>query len=369
MVSVPLFAQKVLPYSYLGKKKMEDGRFLYFDKGNEKEKPLNGEYRVEGGGMKRDSYYIAKYKKGFVEGIMTDYDGRGRKTAEHVYDKGFMTVKREFDYEGNIKRETHFKNNLLNGSDTQYFTDGSISHQTYYKQGKQDGTEISYNFETRKLSSNKNYVDGVQDGKQFETRTSNIHGDYTIESVYDMGQIISQKEVYDNSQLKKTRETNSDGSYTEKSYLREGAPDSEFNYNKGGQMEGVQTYYYPHGSIKITSPYRNGQKDGIRKEYYENGQLKAEESYSDGDKHGAWNEYYPDGQKKTEWLCERNRYNGPYKIYYDNGQIQEEGETKYEEYVFRKIYYKNGQLKSHMVQDSARGLIEMESYDQDGKQL
>ncbi|NDV94962.1 toxin-antitoxin system YwqK family antitoxin [Dysgonomonas sp. 521] len=367
MISTTILAQKTLRYSSIVQTETEDGRTKYFDANNEK--PLNGEYKVEGSGIYRDAYYTAKYKKGFITGLLTDYDKRGRKQAERSYVDGCLTLRKEFDYDGKVSRIIHFKNNMPDGTDTEYFADGTVSRETHYKQGRQDGTEIKYDFTTRKLSYSKNYVDGLLDGNQMESRWSDKYENYIIESVYDMGKVVSLKETYDNGTLKKIREIKPDGSYIEKSYLRDSSPESTFSYNSEGQSEGVQTYYFPDGKVKIASPYRNGQKDGTRKEFYENGQLKTEESYSNGDKQGAWNEYYPNGQKKTEWLCDRNRYNGPYKIYYEDGKVQEEGETKYEQYVYRKIYYKNGQLKSHIVHDSARGLVEIESYDQDGKQL
>lgn len=367
MIPTIVFAQKTLHYSSIVQTETEDGRTKYFDANNKK--PLNGEYKVEGTGMYRDAYYTAEYKKGFITGLLTDYDKRGRKQAERTYEDGSLTVKKEFDYDGKVTRIIYFKNNMLNGTDTEYFSDGTVSREAHYKQGRQDGTEKRYDFATRKLSSSNNYVDGVFNGNQMESRWSDKYGDYIVESVYDMGKAVSLKETYDNGALKKIREIDPDGSYIEKSYVRDSSPETSFSYNSKGESEGMQTYYFPDGKVKIASPYRNGQKDGIRKEFYEDGQLKAEESYSNGDKQGAWNEYYPNGQKKTEWLCDRNRYNGPYKIYYEDGQVQEEGETKYEQYVYRKIYYKNGQLKSHIVNDSARGLVEIESYDHDGKQL
>jgi antitoxin component YwqK of YwqJK toxin-antitoxin module len=69
---------------------------------------------------------------------------------------------------------------------------------------------------------------------------------------------------------------------TFKRYHENGNLSQEFNFNKGGQREGVQKYYHENGKLMIEGEWADGKESGILREYYENGDLRAEKNFMNG---------------------------------------------------------------------------------------
>jgi|GEM_PF-3243727 len=83
----------------------------------------------------------------------------------------------------------------------------------------------------------------------------------------------------------------------------------------------IDKTYYPDGSLKIETPYKNNLKDGIEKYYYENGKLRYEVFVKNGKLNGIQKVYYENGKLQGEIPYKNGKvdgYNTPRKIYRKN---------------------------------------------------
>lgn len=358
-----LCAQKVYYYGQLQANRMEDGRTQYID--TQTNKPLKGECKVIESYRENNNYFVTKYKNGFKDGKDVGYR-RGRLNTECYFKEGKRDGRlTEYYSAGEIKREADFKNGVLDGKEMFYFVNGQVEKEINYKNGRQHGREIAYSWREgeNELVRELNFTDGKPDGKQMKQVSGN-RGDYTVISEYKNGELLDEKEYhYPSGNIRKIKENGKETNYRD-----DGTVESELYYNENGKLEGEQKRYYPDGQIERISTYKNGQKEGPVKEYYADGQLKLDETYKEDVRTGVSTEYYPNGQKKSFYTFKEYYRTGPFKIYYDDGKLKEEGEAENDNYVYRKTYYKNGQLKSYWT-DNNGTWTEIESYDEDGKQL
>ena len=120
----------------------------------------------------------------------------------------------------------------------------------------------------------------------------------------------------------------------------------------------VQNEYYPDGTVKSTSMYRNGIPEGIRKDFTPEGKIEKATEYrngaiigegivlEDGSKDGPWKEYYSDGSLRAEGKYDAGKPTGEWKYYPPERKIEQTGKYNKQgqpDGTWR-WYYDNGQL-------------------------
>jgi len=125
---------------------------------------------------------------------------------------------------------------------------------------------------------------------------------------------------------------------TQKSYYPDGTIKSATSY-KNGKRDGIEHIYYPDGAtlrfakpyvndkahgivqaytesamLKYETPYRHGLLDGRSRYYDKNGLLKAEIDYKKGLKDGAMRLFYPTGLLKIETFWKKGKLLSGYTL-------------------------------------------------------
>ncbi len=103
-----------------------------------------------------------------------------------------------------------------------------------------------------------------------------------------------------------------------------------------GKRNGVASYYYGNGKLKVTIPYKNNKKSGVGFEYtedgtvisitrYRNGEIIVKENvnrYNEkGNKDGIWKDFYSNGNVREEKTYLNGKLNGYVKRYNDDGRL------------------------------------------------
>ena len=91
---------------------------------------------------------------------------------------------------------------------------------------------------------------------------------------------------------------------------------------KDGKVE-MRTTYYPNGSPKEITPYKNGIVDGIRKTYLPGGEPKSIETWANGKQEGMTT-LFVDGQKSQDIPYKNGIRNGIGKVYKDGAIVVQE---------------------------------------------
>lgn len=132
--------------------------------------------------------------------------------------------------EGNVGKATN-GNDLKNGWDTNYFSNGTIRRIRFLEQGRPAG---KYDF------------------------------------------------YYPNGQLKETGFFAKNQHYDSLKHFHEnGNLEYEAWYNENGREQGTVNYYYPNGQLEFSYTSKNGTPTGNAKRYYENGDLKETIGYNE----------------------------------------------------------------------------------------
>lgn len=76
----------------------------------------------------------------------------------------------------------------------------------------------------------------------------------------------------------------------------------EEGYVKVGVDDGLRTYYYKDGTIKLYLNYSKGISNGETAKYFSNGQLQYKGEFKNGKEEGIWTEWYSTGVVK--WITE-----------------------------------------------------------------
>ena len=152
---------------------------------------------------------------------------------------------------------------------------------------------------------------------------------------------------YENGQIKleeSYKNGKPDGKWTDR--YENGQIKSEESY-KDGEKEGKYSTWYQNGQIKSEGSYKDGEKEGKYSTWYQNGQIKSEGSYTDDKPDGKWTSWFENGRRKLETTYEDDKKNGKYTEWYKNGQIKSEESYKdgKKEGKF-STWYQNGQIKS-----------------------
>ncbi len=259
---------------------------------DDKKNGLQEQYNYAGN-LKKQS----DYKNGFLDGTTIIYDNRStiKEIINYKYNKtkghSLLQGKYEKFNNGKLLISANYKDSLLHGKRTEYFN-GVLRSVAYYKYGLLSGKSKKYNYRNGQLISEQNYKIIKEDGKN----KSVLNGK---EIYYFNGLFINYVGKYKNG-LKEGK--------WKKYYRNTKKLDNVINYKKGLQY-GKFTYYYASGTIKKEGKAyeeRNpkgavvNKFDGEFKEYYSTGVLLKILHFDKGEKTGLFEEYYNNGKIKQQ---------------------------------------------------------------------
>ena len=196
---------------------------------------------------------------------------------------------------------------ILNGYQKFYYKSGVISSEGIMKNGQPDGYWKSY-YENGKLKSEGNR-------KNFELDSLWIFYNEKEQRILD----VSYRDGKKNG-IKTT--------YLEKEMIRE--------MFKNDIKNGVTSYYYPDGKLKMEIPFVNGMEQGLAKEYSTDGNIITLIEYKRGFvidrlkinrrdhnnlKQGRWYTFYGNGNVHVEGNYQDDLKEGYFKEYAENGDL------------------------------------------------
>lgn len=165
---------------------------------------------------------------------------------------------KEFDENGQIKTEAHYKNNKLNGEMRRYADNGDLLSRENYTDGFLNGTAEYFTYTKEGVVvANCSYKNAKLEGERMISIKGEKH--CLVKESYQNGHLHGERETfYPNGELE----------------IREQFVD--------GKLHGDREIYFPTGEIWYREIYSNGKLDGERLAYSTNGKVHLEEFYTDG---------------------------------------------------------------------------------------
>ena len=111
--------------------------------------------------------FISNCGENLIEEVKERYSGGELKVVEYykkIGDTQKLVRKREYHNNGQIKMETNYKDEKLEGKWIWYYENGQIEGEGNFKDGKLDGKWTFY-YENGQIEFEYNYKDGKEDGK------------------------------------------------------------------------------------------------------------------------------------------------------------------------------------------------------------
>lgn len=217
--------------------------------------------------------------------------------------EGNRILQKELIKEGNLN---YYQSKLFSGIAFTMHNEKNIKTESTYENGKLNGSSKMY-FKNGQIMQEENYENGLRDGiakKWYE------NGQIKLEYNYTKGNLIGiQKKWYENGHLKeqtfftlgKNRtgavSVNQNGQYTSdygpwydeniptgesKKWYENGTLGELSNYNKSGQLDGLQIEYYPNGKIFSKAIYENGVQIGKLQKWFTSGKMAYEKNFQNG---------------------------------------------------------------------------------------
>ncbi len=343
---LPSFAQNDIKVENITAVNLGDGKILFREL--ESEKPLEGSHRLIDG--YRSEYIVAEFAGGLFNGAY-EHHRNNVLVEKGAYKEGVKNgLFTTYYSDGTVKEEKPITDGKVDGMVKSYYTDGSLEKEKGYKNGKEHGPERYLEYGSDKPRIDRNWFEGVPDGRQYAEISSNA------------------------------------GGYTEVAYFDKGTPTGEFlqtwaesgdvkvrgSYKDGGK-DGVWVAIRRDGKMESEVTWANGKRNGPSKTFFTDNSVEKITMYADDKREGVEKTFrYDGGRLASEYTYAADRKEGDYKLYYDDEKptLREEGRIKRGNEVLRKEYYANGQLKR--IQERPTGLgswTTLESYDEKGKKL
>ncbi len=235
------------------------------------------------------------YAKRIKQPILYHYEdgklyGKGKTTANGEK----FTGNWEFYYStGNLRSTGKF--NETGGKEGEwkyYHYNGALRGEQVFKNDLQESEEVFY-FDNGVISSKAVTKNGVVEGKN---TTYYLVGSLKVEQDFKNGQLEgTRKTFYNNGNIREIETYKADtlhGAYA--AYHNTGILASTANYNKG-QLTGSFKTYHTNGKLSSEGQYKAGKLEGSLKRYHLNGELKSKENYANGELEGDYSEYYDNG--------------------------------------------------------------------------
>ena len=342
---VPASAQNEIKIENITAVNVGDGRILFRELENET--PLNGQHRLIHG--LRSEYIEAGFTDGFYNGSYEHHKNNvlvEKGTYKNGIKHGVFT---EYYSDGTtVKEETPITDGKVDGVVKSFYTDGSLEQEKGYKAGKEHGPERYREHGAEKPSIDRNFFEGVPDGRQYAEISSN-GGDYIEVRQFDKGTPTGEflQTWAESGDVKKR------GSY------------------KNGGMDGVWVEIRRDGKIVSETTYAGGKRNGPSKEFFTDNSVEKITMYVDDKREGIEKTFRFDGGRlASEYTYVTDKKEGDYKMYYDDAKptLREEGRIRRGAEVWRKEYYPNGNVKRIQERPTSGGTwTTLESYDEKGK--
>ena len=323
----------------------------------------------------------AQYKENKREGPSYEFALDGRLITIYSYRKGNIKERtkinrynsekeksglwQEFFEAYRLKKESYYRNGLLDGYYKEYNSNGKLIVTLLYRNGvlveQVDDDEIE------SIEKKEFYTDGSvkSSGSFIENKPVGIHkkfdrtGEVTVTLIYNDKSEVTEKGIINNEGYRV-------GSW--ETLFPDGKLKAKGEYKKN-RKEGAWKYYFNNGKVEQTGAYSKGKYSGMWKWYYSTGELWKEEEFYNGLEEGIYYEYdlngntlvegeYFDGEKEGKWKTIINDYraegsyvtglmDGKWKHYHDNGAVAFDGhyiqgnaEGKH------RYFYSDGNLKA-----------------------
>lgn len=205
----------------------------------------------------------------------------GKEIAEETLSSNGVTVEllgnipdgevKEFNENGSIKTEAHYKNNKLNGTLLRYSDDGILLSREEYANGVLHGpaeyfTPIKNDMLHAKCTYKNSFLEGLRTMTQKD-------GTLREEEHYKHGR-LDGKRIF---------------------YYPNGKKESEENF-KEGKLHGERSLFFPSGALWYRENYKNGRLEGERFGFFASGKIRLEEFYSEGLLESRRNIYAENGE-------------------------------------------------------------------------
>ena len=232
-------------------------------------------------------------------------------------------TREDYDEEGKIINSEDKKElESRDGEYKAYSPDGNILLDYNYKNGKFDGVQKVYFYNSDKLYSEKEYREDIPVGVHktyYKNGNPESVTDYSFEknkkmkSDYYINGNLEKKEIFsysadENREILEycKEEYNSNGQLISK-VIREGKLENE-EFRR----------YYDNKNLKNITYYKNKEKQSVGKEYYENGQLKITQYYDEKSKNLVSEQYYDSGVLLSKTIYKGRDMYGEILYYIEN---------------------------------------------------
>ncbi|WP_299840203.1 toxin-antitoxin system YwqK family antitoxin [uncultured Tenacibaculum sp.] len=204
-----------------------------------------------------------------------------------------------YDFAGNKSSEANYINGKIDGKQISYFQNGKIQEETYYKNGQKNGTWLTYNrqgkvYRTEQYKNDKKEGKWVKELKNVQDNTKSV----IIEFYKNNEPTGRWEERLTDGKLKWEKVHSSPTNYIKKSYHLNGKIAQELQI-KNRRKNGITTHYTPEGILRYKINYDN---DYITYEekYFENGTLESKTNFKYGKRNGVYTKFNEDGVKIQE---------------------------------------------------------------------
>lgn len=236
---------------------------------------------------------------------------------------------------GNRMQEMNWVDGLLDGTKTEFFSNGAVRTILNFKEGKRHG-EFIYYHDNGQLKLTGNYNMDLLDG---EVKSYYNNGKIKHLQNYKDGIRVGESILYyKNGNIEQycvLKDEKPDG--VMKTYYWAGNPRLEATYSNG-LRNGLSINYHLTGMVAERAYYKDGFKDSICK-YYDNvfGLLVKEEYYRKGLKNGVQVNYSDLGDTISIYHFKNDTLHGDYRIYYSgNKNFGDPKNGKKKKFSFKK---------------------------------
>ena len=177
-------------------------------------------------GVGGNSYRVASYKNGKLDGTVKLYHKNGK-----------------------LESEAPYKNGRAEGIRREYYESGKLRKETPYKNGKPEGIEKSY-YESGKLQKESSWENGMPKDRRTYYESGRLQEEFSWEN----GMPKDMRTYYESGRLR----MESVGK-EEKTYYESGKLKSEVALNAVGMREGLRIIYTESGSLWGGVFYRLGE--------------------------------------------------------------------------------------------------------------
>ncbi|MFR4519973.1 MAG: toxin-antitoxin system YwqK family antitoxin [Fusobacterium sp.] len=283
---------------------------------NQPASDTRGNYRDCFDELRREVKYADLFIELTRQGKMVNINN----TNEDGFKEGLWVVPKEDEW---IKEEIcFFENDKLNGKFAEIFKNNEIAEIGTYKDNIKEGKAFSYYDETLNLKEEKNYENGVLNGKY---KNFLYTGELSCEGNMKNGEFDGTLKSYDSTK---------DG----KLFLW------QIMEYKNGVEQGPGVNFYENGNIKSSFNFVNGELNGKCTDFYENGNIKTISNFENSKLNGASKTYFLNGVLANQAEWENGVLHGKKIDYLENGS--KIGETEYNKgLIEQELFYKKGQLE------------------------